>query len=56
MIIPLKGGDEQDVLTKARKHFCYTQRPGTCKIAKRSYNRRLRQFMNKCAQLSSPSL
>ena len=40
--IPLKGGDEQDALTKTR--HCYRWRPGERKRVKRKYNKRVRQF------------
>tara|TARA_Y100000385_G_scaffold274206_1_gene317017 strand:- start:709 stop:882 length:174 start_codon:yes stop_codon:yes gene_type:complete len=38
---PIKGGDEYDALTHARKyyHFC----AGTLKRIKRQYNKRVRQ-------------
>ncbi len=51
MLIPLKGGDEQDVLTKARAVYCYTCRAGVCKRIKRRYNRRVRRTLkgdNEC--------
>jgi len=41
--IKLKGGDEYDALTKAKKF--YSWKPGERKKIKRSYNKRLR----KCA-------
>jgi hypothetical protein len=41
--IPLKGGDEQDALTKARKWYKYLDRPGVVKKIKRQYNKRFRQ-------------
>jgi hypothetical protein len=43
MRIKLKGGDEYDALTKAKK-FCFWK-PGERKKIKRGYNKRLR----KCA-------
>lgn len=41
--IPARGGGEADVFSGWRKVMCWTQRAGTCRAAKRSYNRRLRQ-------------
>ena len=43
--IPLAGGDEQDVFTRARRFYCYTQRPGVCARIKAKYNRRLRRIV-----------
>tara|TARA_R110000868_G_scaffold242_2_gene2217 strand:+ start:149 stop:301 length:153 start_codon:yes stop_codon:yes gene_type:complete len=40
--IPLKGGDEYDGLTKARKFFHW--KAGQLKRIKRAYNKRLRKF------------
>jgi hypothetical protein len=39
--IPLKGGEEQDMLTRWRRLLVI--RAGRSKAAKRSYNRRLRR-------------
>ena len=39
--IPLKGGDEYDGLTKARKFFHW--KSGQLKKIKRAYNKRLRK-------------
>ena len=41
--IPLKGGDEYDALTSARKYYCYLDRPGVAKKIKRKYNKRFRK-------------
>lgn len=41
--VPLKGGDEQDVLTDWRRWYTYTHRAGVCAAVKRRYNRRLRR-------------
>lgn len=41
--LPLKSGDEQDILTRARKRYKYTGRAGVCAEVKRQYNRRVRQ-------------
>jgi hypothetical protein len=41
--IPFKSGDEQDVLTGARKHYCWTKRAGATSAVKRRYRRRERQ-------------
>lgn len=49
MKIRLTCGLEYDVLTRARHQYCYTQKPGVCKYAKRKYNRRLRRAANKLA-------
>lgn len=44
MRIPYKSGFEQDVFSnRARQRYCYTQRAGVCKKAKRQYNKRLRK-------------
>jgi len=45
--IPHKGGLEGDVFTGWRKWLCYLTKPGICKKAKRSYNRRLRRTMKR---------
>ncbi len=42
----LKGGGEHDVLSKARKVYCYTQRAGVCAKIKRKARRRLRHELN----------
>ena len=44
-VIPMKGGDEYDLLSKkSRKvHMC-ASKPGVCRKAKRSYNRRVRRY------------
>ncbi len=41
--IPLAGGLEYDVLTRARGQYCYTKKPGVCRFVKRKYNRRFRK-------------
>jgi len=41
--IPLKGGDEVDALTSARKFYCYLSKPGVVKKIKRKYNKRFRK-------------
>jgi len=41
--IPLKGGDEFDALTKARKFYKYLARAGVAKKVKRAYNKRFRR-------------
>jgi|TARA_B100001093_G_scaffold31806_2_gene27509 hypothetical protein len=41
--IPLKGGDEYDALTKARKFYKYLDRSGVVKKIKRQYNKRFRK-------------
>jgi len=38
---------EADVLTDARKYYCYTSRPGVCKKIKRAYNKRERKWIKK---------
>jgi hypothetical protein len=40
---PLKGGDEQDLLSPWRKVLKCADRPGVVKAAQRSYNKRLRR-------------
>lgn len=37
-----KGGDEWDVLTRARRVYKFTKRPGVCRAAKQKFNRRIR--------------
>jgi hypothetical protein len=48
-ILPLKTGFEYDVLTKARHNYCYTSKAGTCKKAKKQYNRRVRKHLKAMA-------
>jgi hypothetical protein len=40
---PVKSGDEQDVFTRWRRAYCWTQRAGACKRVKRQANRRERR-------------
>tara|TARA_B100001105_G_C22352726_1_gene426463 strand:+ start:599 stop:787 length:189 start_codon:yes stop_codon:yes gene_type:complete len=42
--IPLKGGDEFDALTSARKYYVYLTRSGVAKRIKRQYNKRFRKL------------
>jgi len=39
----MKGGDEYDALTKARKWYKYLDRAGVVKKIKRQYNKRFRK-------------
>ena len=41
--IPLKGGDEYDALTSARKWYKYLNRSKVVKKIKRKYNKRFRK-------------
>ena len=41
--IPLKGGDEFDALTTARKYYVYLTRSGVVKKIKQQYNKRFRK-------------
>jgi|TARA_B110000977_G_scaffold26703_1_gene33372 hypothetical protein len=41
--IPLKGGDEYDALTNARKWYVYLTRSGVAKSIKKKYNKRFRR-------------
>ncbi len=41
--IPMKGGDEYDVLTGARYYLVGLSKPGKCKKIKRKYNKRFRK-------------
>lgn len=41
--IPLKGGDEWDALTSARKYYVYLTRAGVVKSIKKKYNKRFRK-------------
>lgn len=43
MARPIIDWDEEDVFTRARKYYCYTQRPGVCKWVKNKANRRDRR-------------
>jgi hypothetical protein len=43
MARPIIGWVEQDVFTRARKYYYYTQRPGFCKWVKNKANRRDRR-------------
>jgi len=45
--IPLKGGDEYDALTNARKYYKYLARAGVAKKVKRAYNKRFRRALKK---------
>jgi len=45
--IPLKDGDEQDVLTGWRYAYLYTRKPGVCKRVKKKYNKRFRKIIRK---------
>ena len=41
--IPLKGGDEHDALTNARRFYKYLNRSKVIKKIKRKYNKRFRK-------------
>lgn len=41
--IPLKGGEEYDALTKARKYYIYLTKSKVVKSIKRKYNKRFRK-------------
>ncbi len=41
--IPLKGGEEFDALTKARKYYVYLTNSRVVKSIKRKYNKRFRK-------------
>ena len=41
--IKMRGGDEYDALTSARKFYCYLARSGVAKKIKRGYNKRFRK-------------
>jgi hypothetical protein len=41
--LKMKGGDEYDALTKARKYYCYLTNSGVAKKIKRGYNKRFRK-------------
>jgi hypothetical protein len=41
--IPLRGGNEFDALTTARKYYVYLTRSGVAKKIKQQYNRRFRK-------------
>jgi hypothetical protein len=44
----IKGFEEQDVLTKWRRIYCYTKRAGACAGVKRRYRRRERRSAKIC--------
>jgi len=44
---PMNSGEEYDVLTNARKFYCYTQRPKVCKKVKRAYNKKERRWLDR---------
>ena len=48
--IKLRGGDEYDALTPARKFYCYLSRSGVAKKIKRGYNKRFRKEGKREAQ------
>ena len=50
--ITLKGGDEFDALTPARKWYKYLTSPGVTKSIKKGYNKRFRKQgkMNGCIE------
>lgn len=50
--IPMKGGDEYDALTKARKWYKYLDRSGVVKKIKRQYNKRFRKHGKEQAKSS----
>ena len=54
--IPLKGGDEFDVLTKARKMYKYLERSKVAKKIKRKYNKRFRKHGKNEIQSGSQEL
>ena len=41
--IPMKGGNEFDALTTARKYYVYLTRSGVAKKIKKKYNKRFRR-------------
>lgn len=49
--IPLKGGDEYDALTKARKWYKYLDKSKVVKKIKRKYNKRFRKHMKDIARM-----
>ena len=54
--IPMKGGDEYDALTKARKWYKYLDRAGVVKKIKKQYNKRFRKHGKEQAKSSSEEL
>jgi len=42
--IPMKGGNEFDALTTARKYYVYLTRSGVAKKIKKKYNKRFRRI------------
>ena len=49
--IPLRGGDEEDALTPARKYYKYLTRAGAVKKIQKQYNKRFRKTSKALAQL-----
>lgn len=41
--LPLTRAEEYDALTRARRHYVWTQRAGACDAVKRRYRRRERR-------------
>ena len=41
--IPMKGGEEHDALTSARRFYVYLARSGVSKAIKKKYNKRFRR-------------
>jgi len=54
--IPMKGGDEYDALTKARKWYKYLDRAGVVKKIKKQYNKRFRKHGKEQAKSGSEEL
>ena len=54
--IPLKGGDEFDALTPARKWYVYLTRAGVVKKIKKQYNKRFRKHGKDQAKSGSKEL
>ena len=50
-LVPLKGGEEYDALTRARKFYHW--RPGVLRKIKRGYNKRVRREAKQEAQNQS---
>ena len=54
--IPMKGGDEYDAFTTARKFYKYLDRSGVVKKIKRQHNKRFRKHGKEQIKSSSEEL
>ena len=50
---PMKGGDEYDALTKARRRYKYTKKPGVVQQMKRKFWQRVRAQVRRALRCRS---